>query len=221
MSPQLTSDAYFPISSPLPILIKYRMTRIVYQRSLVNSRVCVPICHLNDDVGEHIVILRNSERAISIQSILRDDGGVDHPLLEANVYQDLQSMMSFDPTPAVQEDNHHLLHAIVTPPRLQRAHRDGQLSGARAHSITECWKTKFSLTVLALLQVFHKSIGTALGQVEFEPVGMSFPGLLENILNSNHANAYEFLHSMKQRDVDDCSQMLILQLQVLLFLCGF
>ena len=204
-----------PRSIVKKFLINFKM-RIVYQKSAVNPKIYIPIYHLNDDVGEHIVIARNPERAISIQSILRDDGGVDHPLLEANVYQDLQSMMPLVATPVV-EDNHHLLQAIVTPPRVQRALRDGQLPGARPHPVTECWKTTFSLTVLALLKVFHRSIGTALGQLEFEPVGMSFPDLLENILNSNHANAYEFLDSMKERTFENC---VILQLQVLLFLCG-
>lgn len=194
--------------------------RIVYQKSTVNPLVFVPICHLNDDVGEHVVIVRNPERAVSVQSLLREDGGVNHPLLEDDVYDNLHSIGALDHSAPNHPHQAQTSSSqiVVTPPRILRTTLDG-VPQARGN-LPECWKTKFSLSVLELLSVFDHSVVTSLGQLSFAPISMSYSTLLQSIMVSSATFASEFLLTMKQRVIDENNIGLMIQMQVLLFLCG-
>ena len=190
--------------------------RIVYQKSIVNPQVVIPICHLNGDVGEHVVILRNPERAVSVQSILRPDGGVTHPLLGDTVYENLHSVGSSPlPIPEItssisQNDSNHQI--LVTPPRTR--------SRAR-HCLSQTttpWKPKMSLGVLELLTLFEKSIGMSMGNLAFSPMGMSYPKILKNITLTLAPSASAFLRESQQKAILQNDIGSTIQHQVISFL---
>lgn len=187
--------------------------RIVYQQSIVNPQVFVPICHINSDVGEHVLILRNPERAVSVRSLLRYDGGVDHPLLGDTVFNNLHSIGSLpSPIPEITTSTSNYEHnqIMVTPPR-----RSGRSNAAH---MSFPWKPKMSLALLDLLSLFEITIGKSMEEMSFAPMGMSFQTIFRTILISSAGTALAFVNESRQRALDQNDHGSTIQHQVLSFL---